>query len=76
LQISRLKLELERLHEENHKLKHLLDEVSESYNDLQRRVLLARQTQVEGLHHKQHEVLDKIIKMIIKYISTFRFIKK
>ncbi|VYS61527.1 unnamed protein product [Arabidopsis thaliana] len=54
-QISRLKLELERLHEENHKLKHLLDEVSESYNDLQRRVLLARQTQVEGLHHKQHE---------------------
>nr|pir probable DNA-binding protein T15B16.12 - Arabidopsis thaliana [Arabidopsis thaliana]AAC72869.1 contains similarity to wild oat DNA-binding protein ABF2 (GB:Z48431) [Arabidopsis thaliana] len=57
-QISRLKLELERLHEENHKLKHLLDEVSESYNDLQRRVLLARQTQVEGLHHKQHEVND------------------
>ncbi|KAL1206350.1 putative WRKY transcription factor 47 [Cardamine amara subsp. amara] len=53
-QIHRLKLELERLHEENHKLKHLLDEISESYNDLQRKVLLARQTQVEGLH-KQHE---------------------
>ncbi|XP_023636950.1 probable WRKY transcription factor 47 isoform X2 [Capsella rubella] len=52
--IIRLKLELERLHEENHKLRHLLDEISQSYNDLQRRVLLVRQTQVEGLH-KQHE---------------------
>ncbi|XP_010428690.1 PREDICTED: probable WRKY transcription factor 47 [Camelina sativa] len=53
-QIIRLKLELARLHEENYKLKHLLDEISESYNNLQRRVLLVRQTQVEGLH-KQHE---------------------
>ncbi|KFK30745.1 hypothetical protein AALP_AA6G021500 [Arabis alpina] len=54
-QISRLKLELQRLHEENLKLKHLVDEISESYNDLQSRVLLARsQTQVEG-PIKQHE---------------------
>ncbi|CAN8308782.1 unnamed protein product [Cochlearia groenlandica] len=42
-QISRMKVELERLHEENNKLKHLLDEISVSYNDLQRRVLSARQ---------------------------------
>ena len=49
-------MELERLHEENHKLKHLLDEISERYNDLQSRVLLARPTQVEGL--QQHEVLN------------------
>nr|QIN97350.1 WRKY13 transcription factor [Isatis tinctoria] len=52
-QISRLRLELERLHEENHKLKHLLDEISESYNDLQSRVLLAKQTQVEGLQQQE-----------------------
>uniref|UniRef100_A0A1J3E981 Putative WRKY transcription factor 47 n=1 Tax=Noccaea caerulescens TaxID=107243 RepID=A0A1J3E981_NOCCA len=61
-QIRRLKLELERLHEENHKLKHLLDEISESYNDLQSRVLLARQTQVEGLHnYKQHEDIHQAV---------------
>ncbi|CAA7013077.1 unnamed protein product [Microthlaspi erraticum] len=59
-QIRRLKLELERLHEENHKLKHLLDEISESYNDLQSRVLLARQAQVEGLH-KQHEDIPQAV---------------
>lgn len=64
LQINRLRLELERLHEENHKLKHLLDEISERYNDLQSRVLLARPTQVEGL--QQHEVLNCLNhKMII-----------
>lgn len=56
LQISRLRLELERLHEENHKLKNLFDEISESYNDLRSKVLLARPTQVEGL--QQHEVLN------------------
>ncbi|CAH8304101.1 unnamed protein product [Eruca vesicaria subsp. sativa] len=58
-QISRLRLELERLHEENHKLKHLLNEISESYNDLQSRVLLARPTQVEGL--QQHEDILQVI---------------
>ncbi|KAF8050992.1 hypothetical protein N665_1834s0001 [Sinapis alba] len=52
-QISRLRLELERLHEENHKLKHLLDEISKSYNDLQSRVLLARPTQVDGLQQQE-----------------------
>ncbi|CAF2034607.1 hypothetical protein BRARA_I00100 [Brassica rapa] len=58
-QISRLRLELERLHEENHKLKHLLDEISERYNDLQSRVLLARPTQVEGL--QQHEDIPQAV---------------
>ncbi|KAF3567134.1 hypothetical protein DY000_02010821 [Brassica cretica] len=58
-QINRLRLELERLHEENHKLKHLLDEISERYNDLQSRVLLARPTQVEGL--QQHEDIPQAV---------------
>ncbi|ESQ37820.1 hypothetical protein EUTSA_v10028616mg [Eutrema salsugineum] len=58
-QISRLKVELERLHEENHKLKHLLAEISESYNDLQSRVLLARQTQVEG-HHNHEDITQAV----------------
>ncbi|KAJ4876637.1 putative WRKY transcription factor 47 [Raphanus sativus] len=58
-QISRLRLELERLHEENHKLKNLLDEISESYNDLRSKVLLARPTQVEGL--QQHEDIPQAV---------------
>ncbi|XP_006492428.2 probable WRKY transcription factor 47 isoform X2 [Citrus sinensis] len=47
-ELSELKGELQRLHEENRKLRNMLDQTTKSYNDLQSQLLLAMQKLAHG----------------------------
>lgn len=59
-QLRLLEAELERLHEENRKLRSMLEQVSSNYSGLQTQLLIARQTQAHQVHLRD-EVIDREI---------------
>lgn len=59
-QLRLLEAELERLHEENRKLRSMLDQVSSNYSGLQTQLLIARQTQARQVHLRD-QVIDREI---------------
>lgn len=61
IQLSELKGELQRLHEENRKLRNMLDQTTKSYNDLQSQLLLAMQKLAHGSPQGQVNLVSNLI---------------
>lgn len=53
LQLNTLQVEVGRLHDENKKLKSLLDHITKSYKDLQAQLLVAMRKQAHGNREEQ-----------------------
>lgn len=52
-QLSKLREDLERLYEENRRLRSMLDQITKGYSELQSQLLLAMQKQAHGCPGKQ-----------------------
>lgn len=52
-QLSSLQKELERLHEENRKLRSTLDQITKKYSELQNQLVMTIQTQGQGGRREQ-----------------------
>ncbi|KAK3194419.1 hypothetical protein Dsin_025729 [Dipteronia sinensis] len=57
---SKLKVELEKLHEENRKLRSMLDQITRSYSELQGQLILAMQKQAHGSPPEQKVELNRM----------------
>ena len=53
VQLIRLRGELDRLHDENGKLRGMLDQITKSYSELQGQLLMAMQKQAQEYHQGQ-----------------------
>lgn len=60
IQLRKLKEELQSLHEENRKLRNMLDQITKSYNDLQSQLLLAMQKLAHGSPQGQANLVSLI----------------
>ncbi|KAK0580359.1 hypothetical protein LWI29_001004 [Acer saccharum] len=62
---SKLKVELEKLHEENRKLRSMLDQITRSYSELHGQLILAMQKQAHGSPPEQKVELNRMSNSIM-----------
>lgn len=69
-QEMKVQVELEKLHEENRKLRSMLDQITKSYNELQSQLLLVMQKQAHGIS-PQEQVKPVSLRFLFLFLFNF-----